>query len=122
MSDQTPSTANSKLTENVAGALAYITVIPAIVFLLIEPYNRNPYVRFHAWQCVFLFIAWIALSIVVVVSVYVLHMFAWMMFAFYPLLELAMIVLLIVLLIKTLNGQTLKLPIVGDLAEKQANS
>ena len=33
--------------------LAYFTIIPAIIFLLIEPYNRNRFVRFHSFQCLF---------------------------------------------------------------------
>jgi hypothetical protein len=37
----------------VAGMLAYFTIIPAIIFLLIEPYNRNRFVRFHSFQCLF---------------------------------------------------------------------
>src|ERR1700760_4654206 len=41
------------LADNVAGMLAYFTIIPAIVFLLIEPYNRNRFVRFHCFQCLF---------------------------------------------------------------------
>ncbi len=41
------------LEENVAGMLAYFTIIPAIIFLLIEPYNRNRFVRFHSFQCLF---------------------------------------------------------------------
>ena len=41
------------MAENVAGMLAYFTIIPAIIFLLIEPYNRNRFVRFHSFQCLF---------------------------------------------------------------------
>src|SRR5690242_12854170 len=39
------------LAENIAGALAYFTLIPAIVFLVREPYRRNRFVRFHSVQC-----------------------------------------------------------------------
>ena len=35
------------MAENVAGMLAYFTIIPAIIFLLIEPFNRN---RFVSWR------------------------------------------------------------------------
>ena len=45
------------LTDNVAGALAYVTIIPAIVFLVLEPFNRKRFVRFHAFQSIFFFIA-----------------------------------------------------------------
>jgi uncharacterized membrane protein len=54
MSDLNP----SGLSDNVAGGLAYITIIPAIVFLIVEPFKRSSYVRFHAWQSIFLFVAW----------------------------------------------------------------
>src|ERR1700733_447098 len=37
------------LPETLAGALAYF-VLPAIVFLLVEPYNKNRFVRFHSFQ------------------------------------------------------------------------
>src|SRR5580765_433971 len=46
------------LTENIAGTLAYFTFIPAIVFLVLDPYNKNRFVRFHSLQCLFLCGAW----------------------------------------------------------------
>ncbi len=55
-----PQAAQSGLSDTAAGALAYVTIIPAIVFLLVEPYNKNSFVRFHAWQCIFLGITAIA--------------------------------------------------------------
>lgn len=42
--------ATGGLTDNVAGMLAYVTIIPAIIFLIMEPYNRSRFVRFHAFQ------------------------------------------------------------------------
>ncbi len=45
-----PQPAQSGLSDNAAGALAYVTIIPAIIFLIVEPYNKNSYIRFHAWQ------------------------------------------------------------------------
>lgn len=123
MPDQIPSAASpSGLSENAAGALAYITIIPAIIFLLVEPYNRNPYVRFHAWQCIFLAVVWVALDIVIGVFARVVPFFGLMGLALYPLISLVMLILWIMLLIKALNGQKFKLPVIGDLAEKQANS
>jgi len=40
--------------------LGYVTIIPAIVFLLIAPYNKSRFVRFHSFQCIFLTVAWVA--------------------------------------------------------------
>src|SRR5215467_606577 len=51
------------MADNVAGMLAYITIIPAIIFLVMEPYNRNRFIRFHSFQCLFFAGAWIILWI-----------------------------------------------------------
>lgn len=107
------------LAENVAGMLAYFTIIPAIVFLLIEPYNKNRFVRFHSFQCLFaagaLFVLHVALSIVS----YALPL---IMIPIYMLLGLAELALWILLVIKAYQHVMFKLPIVGDLAEKQAGA
>ena len=42
-----PQPAQSGLSDNAAGALAYVTIIPAIIFLVVEPYNKNSFIRFH---------------------------------------------------------------------------
>lgn len=52
-----PAVTGSGLTDNVAGMLAYVTIIPAIIFLVVEPYNKSRFVRFHSFQCIFLCIA-----------------------------------------------------------------
>ena len=51
------------MTDNVAGMLAYVTIIPAIIFLVMEPYNKNRFVRFHSFQCLFFAVALIVLHI-----------------------------------------------------------
>src|SRR5277367_4314131 len=38
------------LSENAAAAISYITIIPAILFLVLEPYNRMRLVKFHSIQ------------------------------------------------------------------------
>ena len=45
-----PEPNQSGLSDNAAGALAYVTFIPAIIFLIVEPYNKNSYIKFHSWQ------------------------------------------------------------------------
>src|SRR5258708_31835871 len=51
------------MTDNMAGALSYITIV-GIIFLLIEPYNKNKFVRFHAFQSIFYCVGLIAFWIV----------------------------------------------------------
>jgi uncharacterized membrane protein len=107
------------MAENVAGMLAYFTIIPAIIFLLIEPYNRNRFVRFHSFQCLFTCGALIVLHIGLSVLSYALPL---IMFPIWGLLGLAEFALWILLVVKAYQHQMFKLPIVGDLAEKQAGA
>ena len=66
-------TPQSGLTDNAAGAISYITFIPAIIFLVLPPYSTSPFVRFHAWQSIFLnvaaFVVGIAFAIFIAISV-----------------------------------------------------
>ena len=122
MTDQIPSSVNqSGLTDNAAGGLAYITIIPAIVFLIVAPYNRSPFVRFHSWQSIFLAIAWCAADIVMIILRRI-PLLGWSMLFLWPVIALGFMILWIIVLIKAFNGERFKVPIVGDLAEKQANS
>jgi uncharacterized membrane protein len=107
------------MAENVAGMLAYFTIIPAIIFLLIEPYNRNRFIRFHAFQCLFTAAALIVLHIVLSIFGYIVPV---LMFGLWGLVGLAELALWILLVVKAYQHEMFKLPIVGDLAEKQANA
>jgi uncharacterized membrane protein len=104
----------SGLSENAAGALAYVTIIPAIIFLIVEPYNRNPFVKFHAWQNIFLCIGMFALGIIGVIPILGQIIF---LLGF-----LAAFVLWLTAIIKASQGGKFHIPIIGNIAEKQANS
>ncbi len=109
------------MADNVAGMLAYVTIIPAIIFLVVEPFNKNRFVRFHAFQCLFFAVAWtvlwIALSIVAHIPI-----LGWLTVLIWPLVGLAGLIIWVILLLKANQGQMYKLPIIGDMAEKQANA
>ena len=110
------------LSDNVAGALAYVTFIPAIIFLVVEPYNKNPYVRFHAWQCIFLSIAAFAINMVLTVAMGVAFAYSpYLHLAFWPLVQLCWFILWIVCLLNAINGKRFMLPVIGNLAAQQAN-
>ena len=104
------------LNENVAGMLAYITIIPAIIFLVMEPYNRNRFVRFHSFQSIFFGVAWFVLNVALAFLPYFIE---WPLRSLIGLIGLA---LWIILMIKAYGGHMWKLPVIGDIAEKQANS
>ena len=109
------------LTENVAGALAYATIISAVLFLFIEPYNKNRFVRFHAFQSIFFGVAWIVLWVALEIFGH-LPFLGWASLLLWPLISLAGFVLWLILVFKAYQGQKFKLPIIGDMAEKQANT
>lgn len=107
------------LTDNVAGALAYVTIIPAIVFLVLEPYNRKRFIRFHAFQCIFFAIAWTVLWIILGIIGHIPFL-GWGTVLLWPLVSLAGLIIWLILVLKAYQGQMFKLPIIGDMAEKQA--
>jgi uncharacterized membrane protein len=114
-----PAPSSGGLTDNVAGMLAYITIIPAIVFLVLEPYNKKPFVRFHAFQSIFFAVAWTALWIVLGIFGRI-ALFGVLELIISPLIGLAGLVLWLLLLLKAYQGKMWKLPVIGDMAEKQA--
>jgi uncharacterized membrane protein len=113
--DPTPSQpAQSGLSDNAAGALAYVTIIPAIIFLIVEPYNKNSYIRFHSWQSIFLGIAAFAISFINIIPILGQIIFLLGM--------LVLFVAWLIVLLKALKGERYKLPFIGNLAEKQAGA
>jgi uncharacterized membrane protein len=115
------SASTAGMADNVAGMLAYVTIIPAIIFLVVEPYNKNRFIRFHSWQCLFfagaLFVAHVVLSMLTFVP-----FMAIITIPLHLLVSLGGLVIWIILLMKANQGQMYKLPVIGDLAEKQANA
>src|SRR5882724_9921830 len=109
-----PGSSSSGMQDNVAGALAYIPII-GIIFLLIEPYNRNKAIRFHAFQGLFL----LAASIVVNIVMSTILEMLWSMVFLMPLINLALVGLWLFLMYKTYSGVKIVLPIIGPIAEKQ---
>jgi uncharacterized membrane protein len=106
--------AASGLADNVAGALAYVTIVPAIIFLVMEPYNKNRFIRFHAFQSLGLAVCWFACSVVLVIPI-----LGWIVGLIGMLVTFCAWILCVV---KAFGGEKFKLPIIGDFAEKTANS
>jgi uncharacterized membrane protein len=111
----------SGLTDNVAGMLAYITIIPAIIFLVLEPYNRSRFIRFHSFQSIFFCVAAIALSIALSIFSFI-PFIGLILLPVHLLFGLGIFAVWIILLLKANQGQMFKLPFIGDMAEKQANA
>jgi uncharacterized membrane protein len=109
------------MADNVASAITYIFPIN-IVFLLIAPYNRNPTVRFHSFQSLFLDVVcvvfWIALGIVLSIVAGVAGF--WTLYPVYWLARLAIFLLWIYIVVQTYQGKTIVLPVIGSIAQQQA--
>jgi len=110
------------LKQNFAGALAYFTFVPALLFLGIMPFKRNRFVRFHSFQSIYLVIAGALVALVMRLVFPVLaliprmgYLFAWLVAL---LSVLALTLLWAVAVVKALQGELFKLPVIGGLAER----
>jgi uncharacterized membrane protein len=119
--EETPQTG---LSDNAAGAIAYITFIPAIIFLLLAPYNQKPFIRFHAWQSILLAVAAIVIDIVlgIVLGITLLFLPLSLHFLLWRLIDLCWLAIWVICVFSAFNGRRFKLPLIGDLAEKQAGA
>ncbi len=116
--------AQSGLSDNSAAALAYVTIIPAIIFLVMEPYNRKPFVRYHAMQCIGLHVLWLAVWVVLMVvgimlAVVHLHLLVLLL---WPICWIGLVILWLLCIVSAAQGKWFKLPIIGDFAKKQAGA
>jgi len=110
------------LKENVAGALAYLTFIPAIIFLRVMPFKRNHFVRFHSFQSIYLLIVGLLAALVMRLVFSLLALIPWLGYLLawlaVLLVVLAGVVLWAVAVVKAFQGELFKLPIIGDFAER----
>jgi uncharacterized membrane protein len=98
------------LNQNVAGLLCYlIGWITGLIFFLIE--KENKFVRFHAMQSMITFGG----LTVLFMFVHFIPFIGWMLIPFLGILQL---VLWILLMVKAYQGEQFKLPVIGDIAEK----
>jgi uncharacterized membrane protein len=114
----------SSLTPNVAGALAYaLGFITGIIFLAIEPYKNDRFVRFHAMQSIFYSVACIAFSIVWSIAVDILFNIsigiALITVPIRMLISLCFIALWLYLMYQAYNNREFQVPVIGALAAKQ---
>src|SRR5438270_7607006 len=104
-----PAAAGAGLQDNVAGLLAYL-FIPAIIFLFLEPYNKNKFVRFHSIQSLILHLASYVITTVLAITVVGLLLV--------PFVGLAAFVVGVTAAIKAFQGQKWGIPVIAPIAEK----
>ena len=115
---------------NVAAMLTYLPLcfvglVCAILFgLVLDPYKKNSFIRFHAWQSLAIHVAvvvfWIGWTIVSMLVAAILHFLAFILAPISLLICLGVLVLMVFLMVKAYGNQTFKVPVLGDWAEKQA--
>lgn len=118
------------LDANITALLGYIIGIVALVLIFIE--KDNKFVRFHAFQSVFLVVTYIACIIGMVILGIVAAVLAQVSSALGTIIGLIIMLLWFVVIIgflgalifcaiKAFGGTMFKLPVIGNLAEKYSN-
>jgi uncharacterized membrane protein len=118
-----PAAAGAPMADNVASALCYVLgLITGIIFLVIQPYNRNRTVRFHAFQAIFMHVAMIALYIVLgIVFGIMINILPFSLIALmWPVIGLGFFGLWLFLIISAYQGKQVELPVIGPFARQQA--
>jgi uncharacterized membrane protein len=110
---------STPMADNLVWMLCYLGgLITGIIFLVLEPYNKKPMVRFHAFQSIFANLAcivlWIALGIVFGI------MGTFSFFFIFQLLRLVFLIGWILLMVAAYQGKKIVLPVIGPIAEQQA--
>ena len=102
--------------DRVIAVLAYLTFVPAAVLLFLPEIRSRPFIRFHAWQSVMI---WGAFVILTIVGLILSNVAAAMVFLLFGILaSLAILFLWIVLSIKAWQGERFELPLIGPLAAR----
>ena len=114
------------LTPNVAGALTYLLgAITGILFLVIDPFKTDRFVRFHAFQSIFFNLAWIAFWIVWSIIGFTLSAVSHGLFFIIQLpinlvISVGGLCLWCYLMYTAYQGKTFQLPVIGAMAATQA--
>jgi uncharacterized membrane protein len=118
--------AGTAMASNVAGCLTYILgFITGIIFLVIDPYKNDKFVRFHAFQSIFFNAALIAFWIVWTIISVVLSVVSWgvlglLMTILGLVIFLGIFAYWIFLMYKAYNNERYMVPVIGKFAAQQA--
>ena len=104
--------------QNLMAGLAYL-LIPAILFLVIEPFSKNRFIRFHSFQSIFFCIASIVVQLAFGILSGILGFLAIVLVPVGILLSLGLFVLWVYCLLQAFQGKEYRIPFVGDYAANQ---
>jgi uncharacterized membrane protein len=105
-------------------ALAYLGFfVTGVIFLFVEPYNQDEFVRFHARQSIAFTIAWFAAYIVFSVFIAVMpHPIAVLIGLVASLTYIGFAVLWVFLMYKAYNGERYRIPELADVVDQVAGN
>jgi uncharacterized membrane protein len=113
------------ITPRTASLLCYIPIIGwvvSIVVLASVRFRENPKVRFHAFQGLYLFVAWLIVDWVLSPLLSFPHGWGPPFYRIVPaLMKVAVFGAWVFMIIKTAQDEMYKLPILGELAEKSVS-
>lgn len=118
-------TESAGMSSNVAAALTYLLgFITGIIFLVLEPYKNDSFIRFHAFQAIGFSVVALILEIVWNMIVSVGFLSFGFLFALAGLVGLviwlAIVVFWLFLMYKAYNNEAYQIPVIGDWASRQA--
>ena len=119
-----PTQGPDRLSDNLAGMLAYLTFIPALIFLNLDPYKQSRFVRFHAYQSLVfagaVYLLKIALGFAAVPLILV--NLGFLVLPALELFELLVVGAWVLCAVKAYNRELYRLPVIGDLAAQLAGT
>jgi uncharacterized membrane protein len=109
---------------HIIAALTYLLgFVTGLIFLYLEPYNQDEFVRFHARQSIGFSIAWFAIGIVFGVFIAVLpHGLGALLNFLLTLIDIALAVFWVFLMYKAYNGERYRIPELADIVDSIAGT
>jgi uncharacterized membrane protein len=103
-------------------ALSYLGFfVTGILFLFVEPYNQDPFIRFHARQSIGFTVAWLAVYIVLSVFIAVMpRPLAGLLIIIESLINIGFAVFWLILMYKAYNGERYRIPELADIIDNVA--
>lgn len=121
---ETNQSAAADTRDTILGAVAYVGLVPAIVFLLVPPLKNSRFIRFHAWQSIFFAVgaaimvpALRLLFIIFSLLPFIGFLLAWLSLGIG---FLGAVTLWAVLIAKAAQGHSYELPVLGPIAARLA--
>ena len=112
--------------KHIAGALAYVTFLPAVLFLFLGSYRKNSFLRFHSVQCLLCWLLGVAVAALLrllnVVLMFIPVVGPLLSFLLPVMVVLAAVLIWIVLLVKAAQGQRYALPLIGAIAQQYSGA